>query len=232
MDRSGADFFRVVDQIRVRLGASPVPVQLPIGAEEGFSGVVDLVRMKSILWNDADLGMTFQLADIPEFMLVEARASRERLVEAAAEANDDLMTEYLESGGLSEGSLVRGVRLRTLAGEIVPVMCGSAFKNKGVQALLDAVVMYLPSPLDVPPVEGHLAGDAVGLRRADDKEPFSALAFKIANDPFVGSLAFFRVYSGVLKSGDSVFNPIKGKKERVGRILQMHSNSREEVKER
>jgi len=233
MDRAGADFVRVVEQIRERLGANPVSLQLAIGAEEEFEGIVDLIRMKAIYWNDSDAGLTYKEEDIPSHLVDQAEASREALVEAAAEANDELMEVYLEEGDLTVAQIHQGLRVRTIAGEIVPAMCGSAFKNKGVQAVLDSVVSYLPSPLDVPAIEGvNEAGESSGvLRHADDSEPFSALAFKIAADPFVGSLCFFRVYSGVLKSGDVVFNPRKGKRERVGRILQMHSNSREEIKE-
>ena len=233
MDRAGADFLRVVEQIRERLGADPVPLQLAIGAEESFAGVVDLIRMKSIYWNEADKGLTYTESDIPEDLQSTADEMREALVEAAAEANDELMELYLGEGELTSEQIVEGLRLRTIAGEIVPVMCGSAFKNKGVQAVLDATVSYLPSPSDVPAIEGFdISGEADGSsREALDTEPFAALAFKIATDPFVGTLCFFRVYSGTLKSGDVVFNPRKGKRERVGRILQMHSNSREEVKD-
>lgn len=233
MDRAGADFLRVVEQIRERLGANPVPLQLAIGAEETFEGVVDLIRMKAIYWNDSDQGLTYKEEEIPAGLADEAADARESIVEAAAEANDSLMEAYLEEGVLTTAQVVEGLRLRTIAGEIVPALCGSAFKNKGVQAVLDGVVSYLPSPLEVPAIKGFdESGDADGLtREALDSEPFSALAFKIATDPFVGTLCFFRVYSGVLKSGDVVFNPRKGKRERVGRILQMHSNSREEIKE-
>ncbi len=235
MDRIGADFLRVVDQIRERLGANPVPLQIAIGAEEEFKGVVDLIQMKAINWNEDDLGVTFALEDIPADLQDEAEQYREALVEAAAEANEELMDAYLEEGDLSEDQIHQGIRIRTLAGEIIPALCGSAFKNKGVQAMLDAVVHYLPSPLDVPAVKG-VVGDGSGEgkeahREASDKEPFAALAFKIATDPFVGTLTFFRVYSGVLKTGDRVFNPLKGGSERIGRILQMHSNAREEIKE-
>ena len=235
MDRIGADFSRVVTQLKERLGANPVPLQLAIGSEEEFKGIVDLVRMKAINWNEQDMGVTYTLEDIPVDMLVEAEKLRESLVEAAAEASEELMDAYLEDGGLSIDQIHMGIRIRTLAGEIVPAMCGSAFKNKGVQAVLDAVVRYLPSPLDVPAIEGIVEnGSDDGfqeVRKASDEEPFAALAFKIATDPFVGTLTFFRVYSGVLKAGEMVFNPIKAKRERVGRILQMHSNSREEIKE-
>jgi len=233
MDRAGANFLRVVEQIRERLGANPIPVQLAIGAEETFEGVVDLIRMKAIYWNEADQGLTYKEEEIPAELLAEANEMRESLVECAAEASDELMEVYLEEGEISSAQIVQGLRIRTIAGEVVPAMCGSAFKNKGVQAVLDSAVSYLPSPSEVPAIEGfNEAGEADGsTREALDSEPFAALAFKIATDPFVGTLSFFRVYSGVLKSGDVVFNPRKGKRERVGRILQMHSNSREEIKE-
>ncbi len=231
MDRVGADFFRVVGQVRERLGANPVPLQVAIGIEDEFKGVVDLVKMKAVYWDDSDMGVTFTLSDIPDRLLEESEKWRELLVEAAAEANEELMDIYLGGGDLSEDQVHLGIRLRTLAGEVIPILCGSAFKNKGVQSMLDAIVRYLPSPLDVPPIKGvDLAGEEA-VRRASVDEPFASLAFKIATDPFVGTLTFFRVYSGVLKTGDMVFNPLKGKKERVGRILQMHSNSREEIKE-
>ncbi len=230
MDRTGADFLRVVDQIKMRLGASPVPVQLPIGAEESFSGVIDLIRMRSIGWSDADLGVKSQISDIPEDLLGLAEKWREMLLESVAESSEELMDKYLEEGDLSEQEIVNGLRISTLAGELVPVYCGSAFKNKGVQAMLDGVVDFLPSPVEIPAVEG-LLDDQVISRKADDKEPFAALAFKVATDPFVGSLTFFRVYSGVLESGKVVYNPRKATRERVTRILQMHSNSREEVSE-
>ena len=232
MDRSGADFLRVVGQIRERLGANPVPLQLPIGAEENFQGVVDLVRMQAIYWNDADKGTTYEERDVPADMLDACNEWRELMIEAAAEASEELMEKYLESGSLSAEEIRDGLRARTLINEIVPTLCGSAFKNKGVQAMLDAIVYFMPSPLDVPAIKGVLEdGEVEAERLASDDEPFAALAFKIATDPFVGNLTFFRVYSGVLKSGDSVYNPVKGKKERIGRILQMHSNSREEIKE-
>lgn len=233
MDRAGADFLRVVEQIREKLGANPIPLQLAIGAEETFAGVVDLIRMKAIYWGEADQGLTYKEEDIPNDLAEQAATMRESLVECAAEATDELMEIYLEEGELSTERIVAGIRIRTIAGEIVPAMCGSAFKNKGVQAVLDSVVSYLPSPVDVPAIEGYNdAGEADGLtREASDSEPFAALAFKIATDPFVGTLCFFRVYSGVLKSGEVIFNPRKGKRERVGRILQMHSNSRDEIKE-
>jgi len=233
MDRSGANFLRVVEQIRTRLGANAVPIQLNIGAEEDFKGVIDLIRMKAIYWNEADQGMTYDEKDIPAELQDKADELREQMVEAAAEADDELMNKYLEEGDLSNDEIKKGLRIRVLANEVVPVLCGSAFKNKGVQAMLDAVIEFMPSPVDVPPIQGILddAEESVGERKSSDEEPFAALAFKIATDPFVGTLTFFRVYSGVLNSGDSVLNPIKGKKERVGRILQMHANSREEIKE-
>ena len=233
MDRIGANFLRVVDQIRERLGGNPIPLQIAIGAEEKFKGVIDLVQMKAIYWDDKDKGVSFTLEDIPAELQVEAEQWHESLVEAAAEANEELMDAYLEEGGLTEDQVHQGIRIRTLAGEIIPTLCGSAFKNKGVQAMLDGVVRYLPSPLDVPAVNGVVEneGDKVEERLASDNQPFAALAFKIATDPFVGTLTFFRVYSGVLKTGDMVLNPLKGKRERIGRILQMHSNSREEIKE-
>ena len=233
MDRSGADFLRVVGQIKKRLGANPVPVQFNIGAEDEFKGVVDLIRMQAIYWNEDDMGMTYREVEIPSELQAQAEKMRGEMMEAAAEADEELMEKYLESGELSNEEIKRGLRMRTLANEIVPVLCGSAFKNKGVQAMLDAVVEFMPSPTDVPAIQGHLddADETVAERHSDDKEPFAALAFKIATDPFVGTLTFFRVYSGVLKSGDTIYNPIKGRKERIGRILQMHANSREEIKE-
>jgi len=231
MDRIGADFLRVVDQIKTRLKATPVPVQLPIGVEESFEGVVDLIKMKAVYWNDADKGMTFEYRDIPADMQADCDFWRENMLEAAAEVNEELMDEYLENGDLSEEELKRGLRERTLNNEIVVAMCGSAFKNKGVQAVLDGVIDYMPAPTDVKAITGELEDGTEAERPSSDKEPFAALAFKIATDPFVGTLTFFRVYSGVLKSGDAVYNSVKGKKERVGRILQMHSNSREEIKE-
>ncbi len=231
MDRSGADFLRVVEQIRERLGSTPVPMQLNVGAEDEFRGVVDLLKMKVILWDESSMGMTYEEQEIPEELRAQCEELREQLVEAAAEADDLLMERYLESGDLENDEIRRGIRKRTLKGEIVPVFCGSAFKNKGVQAILDAIVEYLPSPLDVPPVQGETPDGKVVERHADDKEPFASLAFKIATDPFVGTLTFIRVYSGVLKSGDTVLNSVKGKKERIGRLLQMHANSREEIKE-
>jgi elongation factor G len=233
MDRAGADFLRVVKQIKERLGSNPVPVQLNIGAEENFKGVIDLVRMKAIYWNEADMGATYDAKDIPAELMDKAQELREQMVESAAEASEELMEKYLEEGDLGEEEIKAGLRIRTLNNEIVPCLCGSAFKNKGVQAMLDAIIEYMPSPIDVPAIKGinDDADETEGVRHSSDDEPFAALAFKIATDPFVGTLTFFRVYSGVLKSGDAVYNPVKGKKERVGRIVQMHSNSREEIKE-
>ena len=233
MDRAGADFLRVVEQIRERLGANPVPLQIAIGAEEHFEGVVDLIRMKAIYWNEADMGVTYEAREIPGDLRALCEEWREHMVEAAAEANETLMEKYLEGGELDEDEIRVGLRQRTLANEVVPTLCGSAFKNKGVQAMLDAVIEYMPSPVDVPPITGHLddKDETEAVREASDEAPFASLAFKIATDPFVGTLTFFRVYSGVLKSGDTVYNPVKCKKERVGRIVQMHSNSREEIKE-
>jgi elongation factor G len=232
MDRAGADFDIVVGQLRDRLGCNAVPIQMTIGAEDGFVGVVDLVKNKSILWNEDDMGMTFDYAEVPEDLADTVAAMREFMVEAAAEADDELMERYLESGELSEEEIKRGLRKRTLANEIVPVLGGSAFKNKGVQAVLDAVIDYLPSPTEVKSIEGTLEdGETPVERHSDDDEPFAALAFKIATDPFVGTLTFFRVYSGKLESGTAVYNSVKGKKERVGRMVQMHANSREEIKE-
>ncbi len=233
MDRAGANFLRVVEQIRERLGSHAVPIQLAIGAEENFQGVIDLIKMKAIYWNENDLGATFEEKDIPEDMLTDAEKWREEMIEAAAESSEEIMDKYLEEGTLSEDDIRQGLRHRTLANEIVPAMCGSAFKNKGVQAMLDAMIDYMPSPVDVPPIQGILddGKDTEAERKSSDDEPFAALAFKIATDPYVGTLTFFRVYSGVLNSGDTVYNSIKGKKERVGRILQMHSNTRDEIKE-
>ncbi|HEX6006756.1 MAG TPA: elongation factor G, partial [Burkholderiales bacterium] len=231
MDRSGADFMRVYDQIKTRLKAMPVPIQLPIGAEEKFEGVIDLVRMKAIYWDEGTQGMKFEARDIPAAMLELCKEWREKMVESAAEASEELMNKYLESGELSEAEIKQGLRLRTINNEIFPMLCGSAFKNKGVQAMLDAVIDYLPSPADIPPVKGIKENGEPDERPADDEAPFSGLAFKIMTDPFVGQLIFFRVYSGVVRSGDTVYNPVKGRKERVGRILQMHANTREEVKE-
>lgn len=233
MDRMGADFFRVVRQLKERLGANAVPIQVPVGAEEGFKGVIDLVKMKSIVWSEENMGAQFEYADIPADLQDTCDEWREHMVEAAAEGTDELMEKYLEEGDLSEEEILAGLRARTLRLEIVPVTCGSAFKNKGVQAVLDKVIEVMPSPIDVPPINGILddKDETEATRLSDDNEPFAALAFKIATDPFVGTLTFFRVYSGVLKSGDSIYNPVKSKKERIGRILQMHSNSREEIKE-
>lgn len=233
MDRSGADFLRVVEQIKTRLFSVPVPIQLPIDAEDRYKGVVDLVKMKAIYWADDNMGTTFEEQDIPEEMIDEANQWREHMLEAVAEANEELMEAYIESGDLNEEQIKVGLRKRTLANEIVPTLCGSAFKNKGVQAMLDAVIEYMPSPSDIAAIKGNLndADMSIGTRESSDQAPFSALAFKVATDPFVGTLTFFRVYSGVLKSGDSVFNSVRNKKERVGRILQMHANSREEIKE-
>ena len=232
MDRQGADFLRVVAQIKDRLGANPVPIQLAIGAEETFEGVVDLIKFKAIYWNEDDMGVTFEYKDIPEELQDLAEEYREAMIEAAAEANDELMGAYLDSGELSEAQIKQGLRLRTLSNDIVLATCGSAFKNKGVQAVLDAVIDFMPSPIDVPAIVGHLPdSETEVVRHADDSEPFSALAFKIATDPFVGTLTFFRVYSGIMRTGDTIMNSTKGKKERIGRIVQMHANSREEIKE-
>lgn len=232
MDRTGADFLSVVSQLEARLGAVPVPLQMTIGSEEDFKGVVDLIKMKTILWNDDDLGLTFEYADIPEDMQDECELMRENLIEAAAEADDAIMDKYLEGDTLTEDEIKAGLRKRTLANEIVPVLGGSAFKNKGVQAVLDAVVEYLPAPTEVKAIEGTLDdGETPDTREADDDAPFAALAFKIATDPFVGTLTFFRVYSGKLETGMSVWNSVKGKRERIGRMVQMHSNNREEIKE-
>jgi len=233
MDRAGANFLRVVEQLKERLGANPVPLQLPIGAEENLEGVVDLIRMKAYYWEKENMGMNYVEKDIPAEIQDDAEHWRELLIEAAAEANDELMEKYLEEGELSESEIREGIRQRTLTVEIIPVTCGSAFKNIGVQAMLDAVIEFMPSPTDVPAITGILddANETEAERHSSDEEPFAALAFKIATDPFVGTLTFFRVYSGILKSGDSVYNAVRGKKERIGRILQMHSNSREEIKE-
>ncbi|OUS05300.1 translation elongation factor G [Gammaproteobacteria bacterium 54_18_T64] len=232
MDRAGADFMSVVEQLKERLGANAIPLQMAIGAEDEFKGVVDLVKMKAIFWSENDQGMSFEYANIPEDMIGECGEMHELLVEAAAEASDELMEKYLDTEQLSEIDIKQGIRTRTLANEIVPILCGSAFKNKGVQAVLDAVIEFLPSPVEVKPIEGILDDEeASGVRHADDDAPFAALAFKIATDPFVGTLTFIRVYSGVLSQGDAVYNPVKGKKERVGRMVQMHANDREEIKE-
>jgi elongation factor G len=231
MDRQGANFFKVHDQMKQRLKANPVPIQVPIGAEEKFEGVIDLVQMKAIYWDESSQGMKFELRDIPAELADTAAEWREKLVESAAEANEELMNRYLESGELSVEDIKKGLRLRTIASEIVPMLCGSAFKNKGVQAMLDAVIDYMPAPTDIPPVKGELDNGKVGERGAADSDPFAGLAFKIMTDPYVGQLIFFRVYSGVIKSGETVYNPTKGRKERLGRILQMHANQREEIKE-
>ncbi|PZP64566.1 MAG: elongation factor G [Azospira oryzae] len=231
MDRQGADFFKVYDQMKARLKANPVPIQIPIGAEEKFEGVVDLVRMKAIFWDDSTQGMKFELRDIPAHLRDQAQEWREKMVESAAEANEELMNKYLEQGDLSVEDIKKGLRSRTISFEIVPMLCGSAFKNKGVQAMLDAVIDYLPSPVDIPPVRGVLENGQPGEREASDDAPFSALAFKIMTDPYVGQLTFLRVYSGVLSSGDTVLNSVKGRKERIGRLLQMHANERAEIKE-
>jgi elongation factor G len=231
MDRTGANFFKVVDQMKLRLKASPVPMVIPIGAEENFTGVVDLIKMKAIIWDEASQGMKFDYREIPAELLELAKEWREKMVEAAAEANEELMNKYLEEGDLTEAEIKFGIRTRTIASEIQPMYCGSAFKNKGVQRMLDAVIEFMPSPIDIPPVKGMDEDEQPVTRTADDGEKFSALAFKLMTDPFVGQLTFVRVYSGVLKKGDSVYNPIKGKKERIGRIVQMHANNREEVSE-
>jgi len=233
MDRAGADFLRVVQQIKERLGARPVPIQLPIGAEEHFKGIVDLVKMQAIHWDEDSLGMKFEYTDIPTDLRADCEVWREKMVEVAAEASDELMEKYLEGHALSEDEINIGLRILTLKGEIIPTLCGSAFKNKGVQAMLDAAIRYLPSPIDKPPVKGVLddAAESEGERLATDDAPFAALAFKIATDPFVGTLTFIRCYSGVVNSGDSVYNPVKSRRERIGRVVQMHANSREEIKE-
>jgi elongation factor G len=231
MDRQGANFFKVYEQMRLRLKANPVPIQIPIGAEETFQGVVDLVKMKAIFWDDSSQGMKFEEREIPAELRANAEEWREKMLEAAAEATEELMNKYLESGDLSEEEIRMGLRRRTINFEIVPMMCGSAFKNKGVQAMLDAVIEYMPAPNDIPPVRGTLDNGDAAERKAADEEPFAGLAFKIMTDPYVGQLIFFRVYSGVINSGDFIYNPIKGKRERVGRILQMHANQREELKE-
>jgi len=231
MDRSGANFMRVYEQIKTRLKAVPVPVQLPIGAEEKFEGVVDLIKMRAIYWDEESRGTKFEEREIPVNMQADAQAWREKMLETAAEANEDLMNKYLESGDLEASDIKIGLRARTINNEIVPMMCGTAFKNKGVQAMLDAVIDYMPSPVDILAIEGENENGGADKRMADDNEPFSALAFKVATDPYVGQLIFFRVYSGVVASGDSIYNPVKGRKERLGRILQMHANQREEIKE-
>src|SRR3954449_1178793 len=231
MDRTGANFFKVYEQMKLRLKANPVPIVIPIGAEENFTGVVDLRKMKAIYWDEASQGMKFNFAEIPAELVEQAKEWREKMVEAAAEASEELMNKYLEEGDLTEAEIVKGLRDRTIACEIQPMLCGTAFKNKGVQRMLDAVLDFLPSPVDIPPVTGELESGEKGERRASDDEKFSALAFKIMTDPFVGQLIFFRVYSGVVNSGDTVLNATKDKKERLGRILQMHANQREEIKE-
>ncbi len=231
MDRTGANFDKVVEQLKARLGAHPVPMQVPIGAEDGFEGVVDLLKMKAIIWDMESQGMKFEYREIPANLADKAAEAHSFMVESAAEATEELMTKYLEGGDLTESEIIEGLRMRTLANEVIPTYCGTAFKNKGVQAMLDAVVQLLPSPADRPPVAGIDEDDNEATRKADDAAPFSALAFKIMTDPFVGSLTFFRVYSGTLNSGDAVYNPVKSKKERVGRILQMHANERHELKE-
>ena len=231
MDRVGADFFKVYRQMKERLRANPVVIQIPIGAEEKFAGVVDLVKMKAIYWDEASQGMKFEFRDVPAELQELAKEWREKMVEAAAEADEDLMHKYLEGHELSAEDIKKGIRKRTIANEIVPMLCGSAFKNKGVQAMLDAVIDYMPAPTDIPPVKGELENGKEGERKASDDEPFAGLAFKIMTDPYVGQLIFFRVYSGVVQSGDSIYNPIKHKKERIGRLLQMHANQREEIKE-
>jgi len=231
MDRQGANFFKVYDQMRARLKANPVLMQIPIGAEEGFEGVVDLVKMKAIYWDEATAGTKYEEREIPAELQAQADEWREKLVEAAAESSEELMEKYLEEGDLTLEEIQKGIRTRTIATEIVPMMCGTAFKNKGVQAMLDGVVDYLPSPVDIPDVKGETEAGDPASRKADDADPFSALSFKIMTDPYVGQLIFFRVYSGVVNAGDTIYNPIKGKKERIGRILQMHANNREELKE-
>ena len=231
MDRTGANFFKVYDQMKLRLKANPIPIVIPIGAEENFRGVVDLRKMKAIIWDEASQGMKFTFEEIPADLLAEAKKWREGMVEAAAEATEELMNKYLEEGDLTEAEITHGLRLRTIASEIQPMMCGTAFKNKGVQRMLDAVIELMPSPIDIPPVTGTDDDEKEVSRKADDGEKFSSLAFKLMTDPFVGQLTFVRVYSGVLKKGDTVYNPIKGKKERIGRIVQMHANNREEVDE-
>ncbi|AWB34678.1 elongation factor G [Orrella marina] len=231
MDRTGANFFKVYDQLKVRLKANPVPIVIPIGAEENFQGVVDLIKMKAIIWDTASHGTKFEYVDIPAELEATAKEWRENLVETAAESSEELMDKYLEEGDLSEEDMFKALRARTIAGEIQPMLCGTAFKNKGVQRMLDAVIEFLPSPVDIPPVEGELDDGSEASRKADDSEKFAGLAFKLMTDPYVGQLTFVRVYSGVLKSGDTVYNPVKGKKERIGRILQMHANNREEIKE-
>lgn len=231
MDRAGADFLRVVEQARERLVTNPVPIQLPIGAEEKFEGVINLISMRAIFWDDSDLGTSYEARDIPSELLGEAEVWREKMIEAAAEADDELLDKFVESGTLEQADIRKGLRARTLSGEVVVAMCGSAFKNKGVQALLDGIIEFMPAPDDLPAIKGINEDGSNEERHADDDEPFAALAFKIATDPYVGNLTFFRVYSGVLNSGDTIYNPVKSKRERIGRILQMHSNNRKEIKE-
>jgi elongation factor G len=231
MDRSGADFYKVVDQMRTRLKANPVPIVIPIGREDTFTGVVDLIKMKAIIWDEASQGMKFEYGEIPADLVEIANKWRENMVEAAAEASEDLMNKYLEEGDLSEADIILGLRTRTIATEIQPMLCGTAFKNKGVQRMLDAVIDFLPSPVDIPDIEGEDEDGERITRKADDKESLSALAFKLMTDPFVGQLTFIRVYSGVLNKGDTVYNSVKGRKERIGRIVQMHANTRQEVDE-
>ncbi|EDM81977.1 elongation factor G, partial [Limnobacter sp. MED105] len=231
MDRTGANFFKVVEQMRLRLRANPVPIVIPIGAEEKFQGVVDLIKMKAIYWDEASQGMKFDYREIPAELQAEADKWREQMVEAAAEASEELMNKYLEEGSLSEAEIILGIRTRTISTEIQPMLCGTAFKNKGVQRMLDAVIDFLPSPVDIPPVSGTDEDEEPIVRHANDEEKLSALAFKLMTDPFVGQLTFVRVYSGVLNKGDSVYNPVRGKKERIGRIVQMHANNRQEVEE-
>jgi elongation factor G len=231
MDRAGANFLRVYEQMQTRLKAHPVPVQLPIGAEDNFEGVIDLVKMKAIYWDDATRGMKFEEREIPDNLLEDAKIWREKMLETAAEANEELMNKYIDEGDLSVEDTKKGLRIRTINNEIVPMLCGTAFKNKGVQAMLDAVIDYMPSPVDITAVTGEKENGEMEERQANDKEPFSGLAFKIATDPFVGQLIFFRVYSGVVTTGDTIYNPVKGRKERIGRLLQMHANQREEIKE-
>jgi elongation factor G len=231
MDRQGADFFKSYEHIKTRLKGNPVPIQIPIGAEEKFAGVIDLVRMKAIYWDDSTQGMKFELRDVPADLLGKAKEWREKMIEAAAEADDDLMHKYLEGHTLSNEDIKKGLRARTIKNQVVPMLCGSAFKNKGVQAMLDAVIDYLPAPVDIPPVKGQKEDGKPDARKPGDDEPFSALAFKIMTDPYVGQLTFFRVYSGVLNSGDTVYTSVRGRKERIGRLLQMHANQRDEIKE-
>ncbi|MEL0326911.1 MAG: elongation factor G, partial [Burkholderiaceae bacterium] len=231
MDRQGADFFKVVKQMKERLKANAIPLQLPIGAEDNFKGIVDLVKMKAIYWEEANMGVKFDIKDIPSELIDSANEYREILLETAAEASEELMDKYLNDGDLPVEDLKNAIRNRTIAVEIVPVLCGTAFKNKGVQAMLDAVVDFLPSPVDIPDIKGQLENGEPDSRKSDDKEPLAGLAFKIMTDPYVGQLTFFRVYSGVVNSGDTIYNPVKGRKERIGRIVQMHANNREEIKE-